>query len=316
MKKTKIQDRHNRLKEPAYKDRKLTDRPGEQWDDIQGLDGYYQVSSYGRIKRMERETIIHNGGVWLLPEKIIAPRIMKTHNKLINDYKYHLAAHLAIKNVRFHLMIRRLVYHCFVKPLTLDEDSVYIVSKNGNGLDIRPDNLLMIEKISLAKRIYEQKRMVSSFKGKDNSKGTKASLKVTCKKISQYDAKGKRVKTFVSTMEAHRQTGLSHGHIGNAANGREFRAGGFFWRYGNAKNIDIKSLFEKKQQSRRAKRGTKVSQYDLDGNFIRYYPSLVDAAEAVKEDYSNISANIRGFTKTAFGYRWQKGYSKRKLKSL
>ncbi len=35
----------------------------EKWKDIPDLDGYYQISSYGRIKRLEYEMEFKNGAI-------------------------------------------------------------------------------------------------------------------------------------------------------------------------------------------------------------------------------------------------------------
>jgi hypothetical protein len=44
----------------------------EEWKDIPGYEGYYQVSNMGRVKRLYREDIIHNyGGLKSVPEKIL-----------------------------------------------------------------------------------------------------------------------------------------------------------------------------------------------------------------------------------------------------
>lgn len=37
-----------------YKDLNIADIKGEEWRDIPGYDGIYQVSNYGRIKSVER----------------------------------------------------------------------------------------------------------------------------------------------------------------------------------------------------------------------------------------------------------------------
>ncbi|MBX2925878.1 MAG: hypothetical protein KF746_27025 [Chitinophagaceae bacterium] len=73
---------------PAYKDRSLKDRKGEKWEDIPGLDGYYLVSNYGRVKRVRRELRRTDGNMYILREMIIIPCIMKAPNKHMNDL-YH-----------------------------------------------------------------------------------------------------------------------------------------------------------------------------------------------------------------------------------
>jgi len=302
---------------PAYRDQRLQDRKKEQWEDIPGLDGYFQVSDYGRIKRMKREVVYPNGSPHTFPEKIILPRIVRTPNKHMKDHLYGLHAHLAVEGRKYHFPIRRLVYHCFVQPFALDDQSVSIVSIKGNGLDIRPDNLKMIDTVDRMKRIFEKKRMVSIFRFESNrQKGVLASLAVTRRPVSQYDSKGRRVNTFVSISDAARATGIHLSGINHAANELEPTAGGFFWKFGKEKTFAVKEFLAARKQAYKEKRGTKVTQYDRQGNPVAHYISLQDAGKAVKGHWTAISSVIRGKKKTAYGYRWKKGTHKRKIKPL
>ena len=45
-----------------------------------------------------------------------------------------------------------------------------------------------------------------------------------------------------------------------------------------------------------------ILQFDLEGNFIREWPSAVDVA---KRERANIKECLRGKTKTAYGYIWK-----------
>ena len=48
-----------------------------------------------------------------------------------------------------------------------------------------------------------------------------------------------------------------------------------------------------------------VSQFDLDGNFIKEYECISDAAREVNGDTSFISRACRGLSYTAYGYKWK-----------
>jgi hypothetical protein len=302
---------------PAFRDRQLQDRPSEQWEDIPGLDGYFMVSNFGRIKRNERELLTRYGVIRKIPEKIISPRVAKTYNKHMRDYKYQLHAHLRMEGRKYHLPIRRLVYHCFVKPIPLDDLSICIVSKRGNGLDISPANLEIIDRLDRTRRIYAKKRMVSIFRQESNRlKGVAASLAVTRRQVSQYDQKGKRVNTFASISDAARATGINLPGIGHAANEIEPTAGGFFWKFGNEKTFDVKEFLARRLQGYKEKRGAKVTQYDRQGNPVGHYITLQEAGKAINGHWTAISAVIRGIRNSAYGYRWKRGYHKRKIKAL
>jgi hypothetical protein len=48
-----------------------------------------------------------------------------------------------------------------------------------------------------------------------------------------------------------------------------------------------------------------VNQYDLDGNFIKEYPSIKDAVTDTRTNYGSISSCCRGNIKTANGFIWK-----------
>jgi hypothetical protein len=300
-----------------YKDRLLRNRPGEKWEDIPVLDGYFLVSNFGRIKRNARELVNVKGFTRCLPEKIILPRVAKTFNKHVKDFVYQLHAHLAIDGKRYHLPIRRLVYNCFVKPFPLDDLSICIIASNGNGLDIFPNNLEVMMRLDNTKRIYERKRMVSIFRQEHyRRKGVAASTAVTGRQVSQYDKKGKKIKTFPSLSDAARALGVNQSRISHAANELEPTACGFFWRFGKEKKFDVKGFLAERRKGYIEKRGTRVTQYDNKGNPIGHYDCLQDAGKAIGGHWTGISAAIRGIRKSAYGYRWGKGWNKKKIKPI
>jgi len=93
-------------------------------------------------------------------------------------------------------------------------------------------------------------------------------------------------------------------------------AGGFFWRFGKGNTFDVKGFLARRKRGYTEKRGTKVTQYDVQGNPIAYYPSLQNAGRAISGHWTSISAVIRGKHKTAYGFRWKKGYHRRKIKEI
>lgn len=299
-------------KYPCY-NRLLTDLKGEEWEDIPGFDGYYRVSNFGRIKRMKREQINSRGVVMIYKEKILAPRIFLAPNHYVSDFTYHVFAHFSLGAKKYHLPIRRLVYYCFVKPFDFKDKTISILCKNGNGLDLRPRNLKSASLTEASKRIISQNRRIAEFKNADPYKAAQASIKYTARQISQYNHKGKKIKTYPSTMEASRQLNISHSAISAAARGRERTSGGYFWNYGKATHFDVETFLEKRRIGYKEKKGTKVTQYDLNGNRVAKFLTLNDAAKAIGKDYTGISASIRGIISCAYGYIWKRGWGKEKI---
>lgn len=59
------------------------------------------------------------------------------------------------------------------------------------------------------------------------------------------------------------------------------------------------------QEVNRNKYGTFINQYDLQGNFIRSFPSVREAAKSLnKAGVSHISDVCKGKRKTAYGFKW------------
>jgi len=308
-----VMKKHNEKKKYPCLNLSLVNLRGERWADIPGLEGYYSVSNYGRVKRLAREQINSKGVLRKYIEQIIAPRIYDAPNNFVKDTTSQLYCHLSFENNRHHFSIRRLVYQCFVAPFDYHDDTVQIVCKNGDGMDLRASNLKMLSKKEAARRLIKKQRRLAVFKNPDPHKAGMMSALVTGKPVTQYNRKGKKIKTYPSGMEASRQMGIGNSQIRNAAKGIEPTAGGYFWQYGKAPVFDVESFLERRRIGYKEKKGQKVTQYDLNGNRLATYLTLVDAAKAIGRDSTGISAAIRGITKQAYGFVWKKGYGKEKI---
>ena len=147
-----------RKKEYPYQNLSLKDIKGEEWEDVPGLDGYFAISSFGRIKRSEYEMQYRNGAIYTKPEKIIKPEIVKQPNKFIGDNTPFLVATLRFSGKRYHYTIARLVYHCFVEPFDLDNRQTIILVRDCDNFNIRPSNLIASTYQLKSKRTVLRKR--------------------------------------------------------------------------------------------------------------------------------------------------------------
>ena len=96
----------------------------EIWKDIKDYEGVYQVSNLGRVKSLERY-VPTNGGIRLVRERILKPRITK------NGY---VIASLGINNNK---NVHRLVLQTFC-PIDEKMDTMHIDNDRTNN---RLDNL-------------------------------------------------------------------------------------------------------------------------------------------------------------------------------
>jgi hypothetical protein len=299
-------------KKYPYQNLSLKNIKGEKWKDIPGLEMYAQVSNFGRIKRLTYELEYTDGRIFLKPEKIIKPVVMKIHNGFTNDHIFFLRATVTLFKQKNNFSIARLVYHCFKKPFDLHDESIVILAKDHNGLNIRPSNLIQASHSQKQKRIFDLNRsepptldVIGRRKSIENSRLTNN------KPVTQYDLRGKKINTFPSIAVASQQTGISHSHISNRARGIEHSAGGFIWRQGKARKIDLTPMLEKIAQRKKKNKetfGKKVSQFDMKGRRIAVFPTINDAAKATRIKNTEISRVIQKRRSSAGGFFWKQGY--------
>lgn len=103
----------------------------EQWKEIEGFEGYYQISSFGRVKSVERYIQQKDGmkRPYKIPEKILKPKM---------KYNGYLGVGLAMGGKVQNSLIHRLVAAAFIpNPDGLPE----VNHKNEDKKDNRVENL-------------------------------------------------------------------------------------------------------------------------------------------------------------------------------
>lgn len=116
--------------------------------------------------------------------------------------------------------------------------------------------------------------------------------------IRQYDLNGKLVATHKNSTEASLKTGISaKSAILHACSGRYKTSNGFIWKYGNKElNLD-----EHKRQDLRKP----VLQFDLNGNFINEWESIIEASKKLNICHSGIRRSCNENYKTSGGFIWK-----------
>ena len=175
----------------------------EEWRDVAGYEGLYQVSSEGRVKSLERKIPHWRGG-----ERIQKERILKTHIDRDGYLKLNLHAGGKPKNLKVH----RLVCQAFHE---------------------NPDNKPQVNHINEDKTDNRARNLEWCTMRENVNHGTakERSAKARSKPVGQYTLDGELVKIWASTVEVERQTGFRHGNICKAANGKIKQVYGFRWKY-------------------------------------------------------------------------------------
>lgn len=190
----------------------------EIWKPIPGYEGLYEVSSYGRVKRLNRVTVGKDGKKYHCKEKILKDR---------QNNKGYLQIDLCNNKGKWKtLKVHRLVAKAFIsnpenKPQVNHKDEV----KTNNCVD-NLEWMTAKENCNWGTRI---ERVVKSI-GKDTYKAIgESNRKRLSKPVAQYTKDGELVEVWSSTREIRRQLNLTH--ISDAARGKRKTCGGFVWKY-------------------------------------------------------------------------------------
>lgn len=290
---------------------------GEEWRNIAGLEGYFQVSSFGRIKRLEYDLLYSDGRVYRKPERIIKPVAMKIHNHFMNDDVYFLRNTVKLSGITYNFSVARLVYYTFIEEFDLEDKSIIILCKKGSELDIRLKYLTKATREIKQQRSHALNRFPPIVLDEETQRLRNIRLAEAGKKeVSQYDSTGKRMSSYLSINQAAESNDISPSHISSAALGNSVTAGGFYWRHGAEEQIDLLPVREKirsQKESQVRSFGKKVTQYTMSGIRVAVFPSIAEAARATGMETANISAMLNGDRRSAGGFYWKKGSGKAKI---
>lgn len=106
----------------------------EEWRPVVGYEGFYEVSSLGRVRSLPR-IVFQNGNSMHLVKRNVSGRILKSANS--NKMK-HQAVLLCALGGRKNSLVHRLVLEAFVGPCP---DGMECCHNNGDGSDNRVENL-------------------------------------------------------------------------------------------------------------------------------------------------------------------------------
>ena len=154
----------------------------EEWKDIEGCEGLYQVSNYGRVKSCERITIRSNG------------RPFKVKECILNPFECHEYLYVTIR--RDDLPIHQLVAKAFI-PNPNNYNAVHHI--NHNKQDNRVENLMWMDR---GEHIAMHKRESG-------------------KNVYQYTMDGQLVKIWKNTRECD-DNGFFASPVSNCCKGKYF----------------------------------------------------------------------------------------------
>lgn len=182
----------------------------EIWKDINGYEGFYQVSNLGRIKSLKRKADIH------LSKRTVNTRILTPYQK---EYGYY-AVKLSKNGIRKGFLVHRLVAKAFIKnPFNYDQ----VNHKDENTRNNVVSNLEWCSP------------KYNNNYGKHNKRISKTQMKA----VLQVDSKGNIIRKFNSVQQAadfvkRKPVGVSRA----AKSNQKYTCGGYFWMYALKNNAN------------------------------------------------------------------------------
>ena len=190
----------------------LEDLLNEEWKDIKDFEGLYQISNYGRVRRIgvyRISTRYYKKGRYY-QTKIMTSSIGKHGYCCVQLFDYN----GSFKTVRVH----RLVAQAFIPNL---ENKPQVNHIDGNKQNNRIDNLEWCTNGENGKHAWDNNLRTKNF-GKNNH---------ISKKILQYTPDKKLIKEWDCIKDISRTLGYNYGYIISCCK-RKYKLGhNFIWRY-------------------------------------------------------------------------------------
>lgn len=291
------------LKTYPYQNLRLKDMEGEIWKELPGLEGYCMVSNLGRVKALARIIYKKGGVVAILKEKIVKQYLQKSKRPNLNgDYNQVLNFSIMIEGVIFSMPASRAIHSAFIKRLDFKKDRLCVLHHDDNALNNTVENLFATTTQELVKYTLlmgKNKAPDSRSYSKEIKQRVKEKLAVP---VSQYDKNGNFICSYESLLDATRATGASSTAIKRVLSGKAKHAKGFIWYKGS--KVKLSPEFIAKHDGIIIDYAKKaVRQYDLNGNCIVIYPSIVQAAKETGINRALLQRSLIS-KKSTKGYYW------------
>lgn len=194
----------------------------EEWRDVVGLEGMYQVSNYGNVRSVDR--FVNN-------KSNTKTKIKGVVMKLQENHKGYMAIVLHKNNVPISKLVHRLVAEAFLENTNnLPQVNHIDTDKKNNRVDnlewvSNYDNMQHAVKNGCYKHAFTEKTKLAVQKNLNYAR------KARIRSVRQYDNEGNLVNEFESIADAERKTGVNNSKITMCCKHRRNHAGGYVWKY-------------------------------------------------------------------------------------
>ena len=188
----------------------------EEWRDIKGFEGLYQVSNLGRVKSLSRVVRANTCGLREILEKILS------NGK--SSCGYDLVV-LSKNGKHYNKLIHRLVAETFIpNPNKYREVNHKDENKANNFIYVNKDGSVDYEKSNL--EWCDRKYNANYGTGIERCAAKKY------KPVVMIDATtGVELKTYKSAKDAMKETNINRNNIGMVCLGKRATAGGYIWKF-------------------------------------------------------------------------------------
>lgn len=177
----------------------------EEWKDIIGYEGYYQISNMGRVKSLFRKVIMKNGRFKTIKESIIVQKLTGPG---------YLQVAFSRNNIKIYRDVHRLV-------------ALYFIS---NELNLPQVNHKDEDKKN---NVYTNLEWMTAKQNVNHGTGIQRGAAAISKPVRQLSVSGELIKIWPSAMVAEREGGYDQCCIWERCNGIKKLHRGYKWEYLN-----------------------------------------------------------------------------------
>lgn len=182
----------------------------EEWKDIKGYEGLYQVSNLGRVRSLDRQ-VRNRSGIAIKKGKILSLVTVNKHYKKVSLWK---------DNIGENRLVHRLVAEAFIpNPNNFPEV---------NHKDENPKNNT-VNNLEWCDRLYNANYGTAIARATEKRKG----VSVGEQPIEQYTIDGKFIRRYDSALKAAESINGDNSAICKCANGKSKTSYGYVWRWEN-----------------------------------------------------------------------------------
>ena len=212
----------------------------EIWKTIKGYENLYEVSSFGKVRSLDR-IIKTNNRFGEMNKKIKGKIIKGSFNKKTGYLQVILCKG---KNKKLFL-IHRLVLENFIPNVNnLPQVNHIDGNKQNNNLNnlewcTRSENIKHSYSLGLSHSNFKTKSGEEHhFYGKHHKEISKLKMRLGhCNIVEQYNLQDEFIRTWNGTKEIECILKINNAHISECCRGKRKTAGGYKWRYANERKI-------------------------------------------------------------------------------